>query len=155
MSQRSHKGNIRIRCAAVIVRNDCILLVRHEKAGRDYWLLPGGGLEHGETMVQATERELREECGVEIRCGRLLFIAETLEPDPGRHIVNIVFLGELLAGEPHLATKNDARLVGVAWIKRDALERGTFFPDFRKQLLLQWNSGFTLSAESLGNLWKI
>ena len=154
MSERPRKANIRIRCAAVIVRNDDILLVKHEKGGREYWLLPGGGLELGETMAQAAERELREECGVTIRCGRVLFIAETLEPNHGRHIVNVVFLGELLAGEPHLATKGDARLVGVAWVNREELERRTFFPDFRKQLRQQWDSGFTLSAVSLGNVWK-
>ena len=105
-------------------------------------------------MARATERELREECGVAIRCKRLLFCAETLEPDPGRHIVNMVFLGDLLAGEPHLATQDDARLAGVAWVKREQLERLTFFPDFRKQLLQQWDSGFRVGAESLGNLWK-
>jgi 8-oxo-dGTP diphosphatase len=153
MSQRPRKDNIRIRCAAVIVRNDEILLVKHEKGGREYWLLPGGGLEHGETLARATERELHEECGVTIRCGRLLFIAETLEPNQGRHIVNLVLLGELLAGEPHLATRDDARLVDVAWVKREHLERLTFFPDFRRQLQKQWESGFTLSAENLGNLW--
>jgi 8-oxo-dGTP diphosphatase len=153
MTRRSRK-DIRIRCAAVIVRNDEILLVKHEKGGREYWLLPGGGLEHGETMARATERELHEECGIAIRCGRLLFCAETLEPDQGRHIVNMVFLGEHLAGEPHLATKDDARLAGVAWVKREKLDRLTFFPDFREELLQQWESGFSLGAKSLGNLWK-
>ncbi len=154
MSEHSRKTHIRIRCAAVIIRDDDILLVKHAKGGREYWLLPGGGLEPGETVAQATEREFREECGIEIRCGRLLFIADTLEPRRGRQILNLVFLGEVLSGEPHLATKGDARLVGVAWVKRQALERLTFFPDFREQLLRQWESGFTLNAESLGNLWK-
>ena len=130
------------------------MLVKHEKEGRVYWLLPGGGLEPGETLAQATERELREECGVTIRCGRLLLVSESLEPNLARQIINMVFLAELVAGEPHLATQNDARLVGVAWVKREALLGLAFYPDFREQLLLQWEHDFSLNAVSLGNLWK-
>jgi ADP-ribose pyrophosphatase YjhB (NUDIX family) len=148
------RTTIRLRCAAVLVRGNEILLVKHEKGGREYWLLPGGGLEPGETLAQATERELREECGVTIRCGRLLFIAETLEPNLERQIVNLVFFAELVAGEPHLATQSDARLVDVAWVERARLPSLVFYPDFRQELLEQWGHGFSLNAVSLGNLWK-
>jgi 8-oxo-dGTP diphosphatase len=148
-----HSAKIRIRCAAVIVREQQILLVQHEKSGQSYWLLPGGGLEPGETMAAATERELREECGIEIRCGRLLFVAETLETTSNRHIINMVFHGHLLSGVPHLATQSDARLVGVAWHDRDAVKSLTFYPEFREQLYNQWDCNFELGAVSLGNLW--
>jgi 8-oxo-dGTP diphosphatase len=154
MSERAAKTKFRIRCAAVLIRGDKILLVKHEKDGHAYWLLPGGGLEPGETLAQATERELHEECGVTIRCERLLLISESLEPNRERQIINIVFLAELVAGEPHLATQNDARLVGVDWVRREALASLTFYPDFREQLLLQWEHAFSLTAVSLGNLWK-
>ena len=154
MGEAAMKTKIRVRCAAVVVRSDEILLVRHKKAGREYWLLPGGGLEPGETIAQATERELREECGVSIRCGRLLFLAETLEPSLERQIINLVFHAELLEGEPHLATLDDARLIGVAWVARQRLRDLVFFPDFRDELLRQWDHGFSLNAESLGNLWR-
>lgn len=143
-----------MRCAAVIVRGTEILLVRHAKGDLQYWLLPGGGLEPGETMAQATERELREECGVVIRCGRLLLVAETLEPNQSRQIINMVFLAELIEGEPHLATLDDHRLIGVDWVDREQLRSSAFYPDFRDQLLRQWDAGFTLDAVSLGNLWK-
>jgi ADP-ribose pyrophosphatase YjhB (NUDIX family) len=154
MGDGAVKTKIRVRCAAVVIRGNELLLVKHEKCGREYWLLPGGGLEPGETLAQATERELREECGVSIRCGRLLFIAETLEPTKERQIINVVFLAELLAGEPHLATRNDARLIDVGWVTRSRLPELVFFPDFRDELFRQWDSGFSLDAKSLGNLWK-
>jgi len=154
MPGAARKTKFRIRCAAVLVRGDEILLVKHEKAGREYWLLPGGGLEPGETLAEATERELLEECGVRIRCGRLLFIADTLEPGRERQIINLVFLAELIAGEPYLATRGDARLVDVAWVARDHLATLVFYPDYRKQLVEQWTQGFTLNAVSLGNLWS-
>ena len=38
----------RIRVSAVLRWDDQILLCRHEKPGKEYWLLPGGGVHSGE-----------------------------------------------------------------------------------------------------------
>lgn len=145
---------IRIRVGAVIVKHGEILLVKHEKDGRTYWLLPGGGQEFGETAAQALERELKEECGLNVKCGQLLFMAESLPPDKHRQVMNLTFLAELVSGEAHLAEKDSERLKGVAWVKKDQLSKLTFFPDFRDALLAQWDCDFQLQAENLGNLWK-
>ena len=55
----------RIRVSAVLRREGRILLIRQEKPGREYWLLPGGGVNMGETLLQAVQRELSEECGID------------------------------------------------------------------------------------------
>ena len=46
-----------------LIKNDNgeILLVK--EAGRDFWDLPGGGMEHGESLDAAIARELLEEVG--------------------------------------------------------------------------------------------
>ena len=55
----------RIRVSAILRRETRILLCRHDKGGRAVWLLPGGGVNAGETLVDAVQRELTEECGID------------------------------------------------------------------------------------------
>lgn len=61
-------------CGAVIVQEK-ILMVRHVHDGRDYWTLPGGGIEEGETPEEAAAREVLEETGVAVSTQRFLFEA--------------------------------------------------------------------------------
>lgn len=48
----------------IVLGNDAteILLVRHRYAPG--WLLPGGGVERGETLAESAVREVREEAGI-------------------------------------------------------------------------------------------
>jgi 8-oxo-dGTP diphosphatase len=48
-------------------------MVRHVHDSRDYWTLPGGGIEKGETPENAAEREVLEETGLVVTTSRFLF----------------------------------------------------------------------------------
>ena len=62
------------RYQAAIMHNEEILLIKHQEHqnGRAYWVLPGGGIESGETEIQCVQREVREETGLEVQIVALL-----------------------------------------------------------------------------------
>ena len=61
------------RARAVILEDDKVLLIHRIKEGREYYVLPGGGVEPGESAHQAVRRECNEELGIDVEPGELMF----------------------------------------------------------------------------------
>lgn len=89
----------RIRVAALTTLDEKVVLVRHLKAGKSYFLLPGGGVDRGETLIDALRREMIEETGLDISNERLLFVSDTIAPDSSRHVLNITFHADIVGGQ--------------------------------------------------------
>lgn len=71
----SRRTNVR----AIVWRDGKILAVKHlnsDGSERDYWAIPGGGVDIGEGLVDAMVRELQEELGVTAEVGKLLCIQQ-------------------------------------------------------------------------------
>jgi 8-oxo-dGTP diphosphatase len=124
---------IRVRVAAAIVEDGKILLVKHRKGDDEYWMLPGGGLEHGETLHAAAKRELEEETGYEIRPTRLLFVSESISPDKQRHILHACFLAERTGGAERAC--DDARVAGIGWLPLADIATARLYPAFGPEIL--------------------
>lgn len=56
-----------IRVYAIIEHFGKILLIREYYAGENLIKFPGGGLEYGEGIIEALERELKEELNIELK----------------------------------------------------------------------------------------
>ncbi|HMI09610.1 MAG TPA: NUDIX domain-containing protein [Candidatus Saccharimonadales bacterium] len=52
----------RVATRALVIQDDKILLIK--EASDNWWSLPGGGVDHGETIEAAVSREIEEELGV-------------------------------------------------------------------------------------------
>lgn len=55
-----------VRVAVIVIKDDKILLIHRFKDGRDFWVIPGGSVEKGESLEEAGKREIEEETGLEV-----------------------------------------------------------------------------------------
>ncbi len=97
-----------------------VVLVRHRRGVHTYHLLPGGGVDAGETLVRALVREVAEETGLRCRVGRPLLVNDTIAPDGTRHVINITFTADVVGG--HITGDSaDARIEAVDLVAPDDL----------------------------------
>ena len=57
---------MRVRAGVVLVQDGKVALIERHRAGIDYFVFPGGGMDEGETPEQAAIREAMEELGIEV-----------------------------------------------------------------------------------------
>ncbi len=57
---------MRTRAGIVLIEDHKVALIERHRAGLEYFVFPGGGVDEGETPEQAAVREAMEELGVEV-----------------------------------------------------------------------------------------
>lgn len=113
----------RDRSQAIVIREDKILLVKHEMFGRIFFCLPGGGIEEGETPEEAALRELKEEGGVDGEIVRKLSIQ--YKPDNrGEVYTFLIHVPEdavaVKGNDPELA-EEEQTIISVEWLSLDEI----------------------------------
>ncbi|MCI5884476.1 MAG: NUDIX domain-containing protein [Clostridiales bacterium] len=113
----------RDRSQSMVIRGKRILLVEHQLFGRDFFNLPGGGIEENETPEEAALRELEEECQVKGTLIRPL----TIEFKPDLESRVYTFLVEIPEDavpqkgiDPELPA-NEQSIVDVKWMRLDEI----------------------------------
>jgi ADP-ribose pyrophosphatase YjhB (NUDIX family) len=108
-----------IRYQGAVVRDDHLLLIKHHLRGRDYWLIPGGGQEDGETEVACVRREIREETHLDVTIERLLLDEPAPPGSMYQRYKTYLCLpgpGEPSPGhEPEMANAQDFAITQVRW----------------------------------------
>lgn len=111
----------RVGVGAVVVHDGRVLLVRRGKEPlRGRWVVPGGTVEAGETLQEALVREVREETGLTVRPGEVVFVFDRILREEGEvryHYVIVDYLCEYVSGTPRPGSDAEE----VALVPPDAL----------------------------------
>ncbi len=123
---------------AVILKDNKLLAI--EKVDRDgqWYLLPGGGQEFGETLIDALKRECLEEIGAEVEVGNMILCREYIgrnhefaETDSDFHQVEFYFLCTLTSDvNENSATKPDIGQTGIRWLSLSGDNNIRLYPKF-------------------------
>ena len=108
------EGVLRVGCSATIFdeKREKVLLTQRTDNGR--WCLPGGGMESGESAIEACEREVWEETGLKVRVTRLIGIYSNpdqlvIYPDGNKaFFVVMSFEVKIISGELGLSDETTA-----------------------------------------------
>ena len=114
------------RIAGVAIQTGSVLV--HQAEGDNFWILPGGRAEIGESAEQTLKREIMEELGAEVEILRLLWFVENFFSHDSKdyHEVALYFLmsfletGPVLGSDgPYIGSDSGIRLI-FQWISVDS-----------------------------------
>ena len=157
MSRRHRPPRVRVSGMIWSAGGERLLLVRQGRPGSPRWMLPGGGVDPGESLTVALARELQEELGCD-RCAvaEPAALVESIAPEShpsGRHVVHLVFRVDvadpdgLVTGH---AARTDPAVQEVRWVDREEVLRLPLHPPIAKYLSEYRPGG---DFQYFGSLW--
>ena len=126
---------IRVSVKAIILKEDKILLCRNRDEDGDWYILPGGGQNRGESLSDALKRECFEEIGAKVEVGPIQLIRDYIgrnhefSQDADIHQVEIMFECKLQGDyDPGVGHSPDFDQTGVEWLKIEELSNYRIYP---------------------------
>jgi predicted acetyltransferase/ADP-ribose pyrophosphatase YjhB (NUDIX family) len=126
--RRRPLGSPEPRGVAVVVRGAKLLVIARRLDGHEYAVLPGGGIEPGESPEQAAVRELAEECTLTGTAVRRLF-----DSDDGGRPASYVLVeapdGDPVLGGPEAGEQSEDNHFQPLWVTRGELPMLGLLPE--------------------------
>jgi ADP-ribose pyrophosphatase YjhB (NUDIX family) len=135
---------VRVKARAVIVIDSRLIVAQQVRRGRKELSLPGGRVNRQESVLEALQREVAEETGLEVSPGRLLYVWEMVE-SVRSHDLELTFLAE---------AKGLPALNGFKAIDLEHGERPVLRPPILEHIVRDMASGWLDTPRWLGNLGR-
>ncbi len=88
-----------------------ILIKRKNNPYKDYWALPGGFVEYGESVETAAVREAKEETNIDVELKGLVNVYSNPDRDPRRHTVTVAYIAK--GDMSNMKAESDAKEIGI------------------------------------------
>lgn len=113
-----------ISAVGVVVRRDGQVLIVQRGRSPSYglWTIPGGAVELGERMQDAAAREVREECGIEIKVGEPIGALDAIIHDEQGNILYHYAIVDFVADYVDGVLTPNEELLGAAWVTPEQLD---------------------------------
>lgn len=149
----NHKINVRLRL--VIIKKGK-LLTTFTKKGNFYYYV-GGHLEHGETILNGSKREIVEECGegTRLTLKKILYIRDFFDPDNGEQNVELFILGDINKSEElehYLDPQHEDGNVWLTWLDIDNLPKNLLPKSLSKKLVEDYKNRFPNAGVYIGEI---
>lgn len=123
----------KIALKVIVEKGGRVLLVQDPREERNIWELPGGRMNLNEEPNDAIMREFREEMGVEISVGEVVFMQQFLQGNEGKHAFVVVFKASLTDESKPFSLAND-EVSQVGWFLPEEARQLTLFPEYANAL---------------------
>ena len=148
---------IRTAARAIVICDGRLLAVKMKDKRGIYYILPGGGQKHGETLHETLLRECKEEVGVEVKIGELLYTREYIGKNHDfnprhKHFHQLEHVFRCEIDDPHAICRGnemDNLQVGVAWLDLAHLDAVALYPKTVKEYFTK--EGLAVPATYLGD----
>ncbi|MFC3746189.1 NUDIX hydrolase [Paenibacillus sp. GCM10012306] len=97
-----------------------VLMVHNIDRDSDSWSLPGGTVEHNETLEQAAIREAKEETGLDIEVFGLVALNECKFEKQNEHALFFTFRAAVIGGNEEIVRPEE--ISTIAWIDIEKAE---------------------------------
>ena len=131
------KDRFRIRVGGITYIDNKILLITHNKNNKEYWVIPGGRVEFGESADRALIREFKEELDLDIKVTDFLFYNESLPPDYPVHTLNLFFLVKPLTTDITLG--NDPIIGKFDFFEKNQINNILLYPKINSIILKEFD----------------
>ena len=123
----SRTETVELTTLCLVQRGGDVLLQNRVKKDWQGYTLPGGHIEPGESIVEGTVREIREETGLTVQNPRLCGVKQ-FPIDGGRYLV-MLFKADTFSGE-----LQDSEEGHVEWVKLHELDQYPIVSDLKELL---------------------
>jgi len=124
---------MRIRVAGIFAQGDDILCMKYVYGGQEVCALPGGGVNKNVAVIDALKDEWKEELGVKIEVGDILFVGEAHGDKRHPQTIHIVFEISEIFGTPKIRPDNTTSLE-LVWVPAKETNEKNLYPDIGNQV---------------------